>query len=133
MRARDAGFKLRVDHTAERPLPFMPADRVHENSPADEQHLSAKHALVTYERVVGEAYSCNYFAVWCRYRTTSNTQEKGGDEVGCGARGEGICASSSEMNAHKQLSKASRAKDLFETTPRRAPQRGQRGSKTRMK
>lgn len=38
-----------------------------------------------------------------------------------------------KMNADKQLSKASRAKELFETTPRRAPQRGQRGSKTRMK
>eukprot|EP00965_Chrysotila_dentata_P003895 127068-Pleurochrysis_carterae.AAC.1 len=124
MRAREAGFKLRVDHTAECPLPFMPADCVHEDSPADEQHLSAKHALVraailtylttlvcavvltcllvstSYKRVVGEAYSCNYFAVWCRYRTTSKytREEGGGVEVGCGARGEGICASSSGQN-----------------------------------
>lgn len=53
MRAREAGFKLRVDHTVEHPLPVMPADRVREDSP-DEQRLSSKHflvraAIVTYQ------------------------------------------------------------------------------------
>eukprot|EP00965_Chrysotila_dentata_P156303 5163532-Pleurochrysis_carterae.AAC.1 len=39
-----------------------------------------------------------------------------------------------KTNAEKQLAKASRAKVLFESAPRRAPQRGQRaGNKTRTK